>query len=797
MATSVQAKAIIHRDQVHGDTQLDRLSVALLNTAAMQRLGRVYQLGYGHLVFRGGTHTRLSHVMGAAHMATVVVDRLRSNYTQKRATFTKHVIAPHVFLPWPLNPDTPAEKTSDCISDRWDVLRYLVSWAALLHDIGHVPLGHTLEDEFEGIFRKHDDLASPRSAHLWGEQGEVFPILTDEALIPLSFRRCGITGRQVWQTVMLICFFKDIPDKKDKNLDFYGYLAKRDQELTNTKIKEGDSTDAEKRFVGELRRAHAATLGIFAPYMADIVGNTICADYLDYLRRDPLNVGLDVLRDERVLSHFYVSVDPRNGDSWRMALALVDRHGKPRLDVCTGVVELVRQRYRFAELIYYHKTKVAASAMFAKAMSLIGTLQEIGHMQERLDAADIPKLAGQLLADPTQFNALRDRCLPSALLHPEIGDDSLHLLLLYQAFEKIQQNLIPSNQLTRREKKTREDNVKDCLRGVALLQGVVNRRLYKVLFSLDARQFFDLTKGAGRSSADERLALALEKLRENCDGDNDLRDCIEREMSDAAQWPIDSILLYVPERKSQAKGIETFAYTESSIVRLNDHSAVRAKVNELNQDYEKLWRLLVLVHPDYREDQLHLSKAIDSLANRLWTVCGGGEPDAMRLHEAHTLSAINSAAWFPYIPIRDRPAAEELNRYLEQVSPTPAARPDLHVLLDKAVLTIDGQSARSIPDWAERACLVHLVMRELGANNPPSSAAWDSAVKAIRGRFPLPDSLVAHTVPESIRRYEGASMSQGDLGRATRCEWLSSLAKEIAQEIGADQLVLPFDGADG
>jgi hypothetical protein len=48
---SAEAKDIIHRDQVHGDVQYDRLSVALLNTKAMQRLGRVYQLGYSHLVF--------------------------------------------------------------------------------------------------------------------------------------------------------------------------------------------------------------------------------------------------------------------------------------------------------------------------------------------------------------------------------------------------------------------------------------------------------------------------------------------------------------------------------------------------------------------------------------------------------------------------------------------------------------------------------------------------------------------------------------------------------------------------
>jgi hypothetical protein len=34
--------------------------------------------------------------------------------------------------------------------------------AALLHDVGHVPFGHTLEDEFAGILKRHDRLAGPR-----------------------------------------------------------------------------------------------------------------------------------------------------------------------------------------------------------------------------------------------------------------------------------------------------------------------------------------------------------------------------------------------------------------------------------------------------------------------------------------------------------------------------------------------------------------------------------------------------------------------------------------------------------
>lgn len=165
-----------------------------------------------------------------------------------------------------------------------------------------------------------------------------------------------------WQTTMLICLHKEGRDGDGRRVSFKELLTVAEE--------------SQAPFVKVLRAAMAATEGkSFFPYMADIVGNTICADYFDYLRRDAINVGLDVLRDNRVVARFFVGKDA-NG-LLRMALSLADKRGKPRLDTCTGVVELVRQRFRFAEIIYYHKTKVAASAMLAKVFNLIGKPEEV------------------------------------------------------------------------------------------------------------------------------------------------------------------------------------------------------------------------------------------------------------------------------------------------------------------------------------------------------------------------------------------------------------------------------------
>src|SRR3954449_4532608 len=87
-----------HRDEIHGDVRYDPLAVALLDTPTLQRLGRVYQLGYGHLVYRGGTHTRLSHSMGTYATAARLVAALRHNY-ESRSLPPRGAIGAADFLP--------------------------------------------------------------------------------------------------------------------------------------------------------------------------------------------------------------------------------------------------------------------------------------------------------------------------------------------------------------------------------------------------------------------------------------------------------------------------------------------------------------------------------------------------------------------------------------------------------------------------------------------------------------------------------------------------------------------------
>lgn len=650
-------KELTHRDEIHGDVEYDPLSVALLDTPTLQRLGRVYQLGYGHLVYRGGTHTRLSHSMGTYAAAARLVDALRQNYEGRSRP--RGALPQEDFLPrGPARPSDGgeplklsleaerAEANTDEVVDRWSVLRHLVCWAALLHDVGHVPLGHTLEDEFEGIYQRHDDFSSPRLSHLWlgprgGGDSDIRTVLMRSELYPEAFQRLQITsGEDVWASVLLICVWKE-KIEKGKRTSF--------QEILRTSIAEqGKELPFAERLLAVIERVSP---WLFAPYMADIVANTISADYLDYLRRDPHNLGLDVLKDDRVVSRFWVGADHLGQN--RMALSLEDRRGKPRLDTCTGVVELVRQRYRFAEIVYYHKTKVAASAMLAKVFHIIGKPPETPGPRETPTLERAGDIADKLIgatrssARAKRLRELQAMYTPTALLDPEVGDESLDILLRTRALHA----------LTDAVKAEDRKVAGDALRAITLLDALGRRELYKVAFSMNAQQFRAL-KGSTRSTPKQEVERCLGELIDQLRNDPDVRAKVEANMvAGAIDWPAQSLLLYVPPRKSQAKGIETGALADGRVVTLGAHPAVEDAVKDLGNHYEKLWRLIVLAHPERIGDAVGLSDAVDAFVNEQF-------PDS-DLQKPATVAAIEDSCWFSYVRSDLRIAARRYGQLIK------------------------------------------------------------------------------------------------------------------------------------
>ncbi len=117
------------RDPLWGNIRVDAEAVLVLDSEPFQRLRFVRQLGHAFLVYPGATHTRFEHALGTYHLAGRALALL-----QERGE---------------LAGIEPEEST-------------LVRLAALLHDVGHYPFSHALE---EAGLPSHEVLAVEYLAH--------------------------------------------------------------------------------------------------------------------------------------------------------------------------------------------------------------------------------------------------------------------------------------------------------------------------------------------------------------------------------------------------------------------------------------------------------------------------------------------------------------------------------------------------------------------------------------------------------------------------------------------------------
>lgn len=111
----------VWRDPIHGDVWLTGFERAVIMTKEMQRLREIKQLGLAYFVYDGARHSRLGHSVGCLQR---VEDILRN-----------------IELMEGVRVDNDTRESARLY--------------ALTHDVTHIALGHTLEDEYE-FFQRHD-----------------------------------------------------------------------------------------------------------------------------------------------------------------------------------------------------------------------------------------------------------------------------------------------------------------------------------------------------------------------------------------------------------------------------------------------------------------------------------------------------------------------------------------------------------------------------------------------------------------------------------------------------------------
>jgi len=308
----------IVRDPVHCDIVITALERKIIDTEAFQRLRFLMQLGPTHIVYPGAVHNRFLHSLGTLYCANMLVDIVNKNYaiySKSKKYFVNIEPYPHL----------------------------LIRLCALLHDVAHVPFGHTLEDEGNLSKGEWDDT---KRSNLW-------------------------LGKNSEMSKTIIDFVKSL-DITDESANIFM------EDIRKYILHNGDLMDLEY------------------PFISDLISNTICADLLDYIDRDNYFCGLTEKAGYRTIKYFAaVNVIRHNKKSkdneYEYTPTAENKNAKARIvllqyrlekehgigdklitvkkkDILSEAVDLLRRRFSLAEKVYFHRTKLAASAMIISAM---------------------------------------------------------------------------------------------------------------------------------------------------------------------------------------------------------------------------------------------------------------------------------------------------------------------------------------------------------------------------------------------------------------------------------------------
>jgi HD superfamily phosphohydrolase len=511
-------------DPVHGDVYLNVLEQAIVDSPPFQRLRRVRQLGTTHLVYPGATHTRFAHSLGALRVAQDLLDVALNQRDTRHGR-------PDLFEEWRQDLGINLNAGGSTSSSRRTYIRkvgeaiVVTRLGALLHDLCHVAYGHSVEDDLL-ILDPHDE-NSTRFSHLWTQIEEQ--------------KVSGEAGAE-YRVGDLI----------------KGELARNLRPLILSK-----------------ERKVLKQSGLRYPFSQDLVGNTICADLIDYLQRDHLFTGLPISLGHRYMSGFYVTpANERQLFPSRMALN-IHRRGKERADIVSELLKHLRYRYELQERVIVHHAKLAADAMIGKMLELLrdalwsdsaSALLDPPEFENRDDQyfieTDVPELRRRVAEINRSLPISIDNWVKDRLenLFLESGDDGL-LEYLSHISEGAQRG--------RRDAISR------------LAVDLLDRNLFKF-------------------GARIKRAKAAHELYDKFHSP-EVRHKLEREAAEYAElgegW---KVVLWVPKPEMRLKQAEVLVDHGDGISKLVDYSS---RGREIYEDHKKLWSISVFVGGDVTDEE--------------------------------------------------------------------------------------------------------------------------------------------------------------------------------------------------
>lgn len=306
-------------DPCWGSIELFEWEIAILDTAFMQRLRGVLQLGMAYAVYPGANHTRFSHTLGVIEAAQRIITSLKKN-AYNRSTYGR---------------DRDDQIKTPSVHET-----QAIRLAALLHDIGHAPFSHASEDILEDLSEGGIDKVSKILREHFPGAEKIQPSETIACLIILS---------ESLESVFCSPKFHINHNQKDK--------------LPLVIVA---------RLLGSTKYAEAS-------YLATIISGPIDADKIDYMRRDSffsgLPIGLDV--DRLINKLEVITVTPDNAPDKQLQQDAEEAQNKKLHLVgispsgLTAYEQMVVSRVLLYDRIYYHHKVRSGEAMFQELYYMV------------------------------------------------------------------------------------------------------------------------------------------------------------------------------------------------------------------------------------------------------------------------------------------------------------------------------------------------------------------------------------------------------------------------------------------
>jgi HD superfamily phosphohydrolase len=608
----------LYQDPIYGAKVLSPLAVAIIDMPEFQRLAGLKQLGFSDLVYRGAVHNRLQHSIGTYFACRTMMRRIVQNHERLGLEHPAKTISGR-FRQVPLNSDLPENVTT--YQSKWRGLTEIVSAAALLHDLGHVPFGHTLEDEFTGIYPRHDGLAGPRLYEMLFSESSGLARVFADTVAPWLQKLSNIEIRQL---IYVILSWKDDIDTAS------GFKTV----VQRAKAKAAGDQDKKRRLdTLEDWYTNLKNNDLFHPFMSDVVGNTICADLLDYLPRDRQHLGMEPRLHTRLQRYLTIREGTLYPDEGYRVSIMVTRKGRggQRRDVATAVLDIMRERYEMAERVYYHHKKASASAMLVKLVELVGPVKKPrddakvypAPWSNGLKRADVPHMVH--LSDQELIDYLGTMPLPDS--DSEILQRQLHAALRYK-----------------------------------------RTGIYRTLLVVDV---------AMADASSHSVSYLTKELRgDDASPSNEGRLKLERELEAIAGAEPGQVLIYCPSPRMQSKVVDArLEIKENRVLPLRvqtDSFAYRGDLEVLQRYYDELWRAYLFVAPPLFKDKLKCKLIVETFSNHF----GIPLEVAHRKVRAHDFSTVGPSVaigletvqrFIQALPIDDVPT-QAILAFLDQVA---------------------------------------------------------------------------------------------------------------------------------